>query len=194
MKEKQLELFDNLGFPILHSIDELFPDYEYGELEYKSAAEGFPNDFWKTYSAFANTNGGIIILGVREKKGLFIKEGLTQEQINKYKKIFWDNINNPSTVSKNILQEDDVKDFTTGGKHFLAFKIPIAHRTEKPIHLTRNPFDNTYKRNYEGDYKCSKDEVRRMIADADITISADSRILNGFDFNDFDNNSINQFR
>jgi predicted HTH transcriptional regulator len=41
-------------------------------MAFKSAAGEFPEDFWKTYSAFANTQGGIIILGVSEKKGKFL--------------------------------------------------------------------------------------------------------------------------
>ena len=31
-----------------------------------------PEDFWPTYSSFANTEGGIVLLGVREKQERFI--------------------------------------------------------------------------------------------------------------------------
>jgi len=70
-------------------LDSLLARTESDDLEFKSAAGGFPGSFWDTYSAFANSEGGTIILGVAEKKGKFYLDKLTVEQVEKYRKDFW---------------------------------------------------------------------------------------------------------
>ncbi|WP_432670541.1 RNA-binding domain-containing protein [Flavobacterium sp. SM2513] len=190
----QLNLFDIVNQPFMAISTDLFPDSESDEVEFKSAKGGFPKDFWKTYSAFANSNGGVIVLGVSERKGVFVFDGLTQDLIVKYQKEFWNNVNNRNSASINLLSNDDVKSVDVNGKEVLAFNIPAAERKNKPVYLTLNPFKNTYKRNYEGDYICKDEEVRRMLADADLSFSPDSRILEGFSLTDIDLFSLKQYR
>lgn len=67
-------------------IRELVGKGETLEVEFKSARGGFPGSFWESYSAFANTNGGTIVLGVVEKNNRFLFDGLTEETIIRYKK------------------------------------------------------------------------------------------------------------
>ncbi|MGM9847270.1 MAG: RNA-binding domain-containing protein [Muribaculaceae bacterium] len=170
---------------------------ENSEVEYKSAAGGFPKtEFWRTFSAFANTNGGTIVLGVKEKEHNFIPDGLSVEHIAKYKKEFWDCAHNKSCVNIPLLVESDVEEFETeGGQRLLVFHIPRAPYNLRPVHLTLTPFGNTYKRRDEGDYLCSDDEIKQMYSDANnMRASADSRILRGYSFDDIDLSTLHQYR
>ena len=89
-------------------LESLLVQNECDDLEFKSAAGGFPGNFWDTYSAFANSEGGTIVLGVQEKKGKFFLDNLTEEQVEKYRKDFWNNVNNRSTISVNLMHADDL--------------------------------------------------------------------------------------
>ena len=145
-------------------IEKEFLPEEYHEIEYKSGKDGFPKELWKTYSAFANANSGIIIIGVKEKRGKFSIEGLTDEQISSYKKYFWDNCNNPNTVGINLLSNEDIKVLEVKSKKLLIIRVPFAHRTQRPVFLTYNPFGNTYKRNHKGDYRMYRRRNKKNVS------------------------------
>ena len=196
MKEESFTFLDfDDENSICSLIDSVFLPKESYEIEYKSAKGGFPmKEFWRTYSAFANTHTGFIILGIKEKKDGLLIEGLSEEAIELYQKTFWNNCNNPNTISTNLLSNNDVHTLQIAGKKVLVFKVPFAARTQRPIYLTHNPFGNTYKRNNEGDYHCTDDEVRQMIADATGDLKRDSLILEHFTTDDFDPTSVRQFR
>lgn len=166
------------------------------ELEFKGAKGGFPGSFWETYSAFGNTAGGIIVLGVTEKNSRFKPDGLDEDQIIRYKKIFWDGAHNPQKVSICLLREEDVLiDKYDDNSYFLVFRIPRAAFNAKPVYIDGNP-QKAYRRNHEGDYQCTQSEISRMYAEADIlTHPIDSTILKNYSLDkDLDRESIEQYR
>lgn len=166
------------------------------EVEFKGAKGGFPESFWSTYSAFGNTAGGIIVLGITEKNNNFKPDGLTEEQAQKFKKAFWDNAHNTRKVNVCLCLEEDVIEEVDGLSHYLIFKIPRASFDIKPVYLNGDPFNgNTYRRNHEGDYHCSDNEVRLMMADSIVLLSPqDARVFKGLKMEDLDETTIKQYR
>ena len=68
--------------------------------------------------AFANTDGGTILLGVKEHRDSFTVNGLTDRQIAKYQKNFWSVLNDRNKISKNILLNHHVKIVECEGKNY----------------------------------------------------------------------------
>ena len=87
------------GRELERKIESLAFNEENAEIEYKSALGGIPASLWESYSAFANTNGGIIVLGIKEKDNKFQLDGLSKETVLKYKKNCWDIAHNRGKVS-----------------------------------------------------------------------------------------------
>ena len=169
---------------------------ENDEIECKEALDGLPKDLWETYSAFANTNGGTLFLGIKEKSGKFSITGIKDEE--NIIKDLWDNLNNPKKVSANILNNSSVEKLTIEGVKVIKVNVPKADRKARPVYIGENPFNEskhsgTFRRNYSGDYKCSKEEIKRMLADQ-LDESQDSLILEGFDISDLNQDTINSFR
>ena len=134
--------------------------------EVKQAAGGLPGSLWETYSAFANGDGGVILIGLVERAdGSWKTTGLKKEDARKLVEHFWDSINNPNKVSVNLLKEKDVEVFEIGDDVVFAIHVPAAERQNKPVYLNKDPFGQTYRRNFEGDYHCSKAQVRAMFRD-----------------------------
>jgi ATP-dependent DNA helicase RecG len=161
---------------------------EENDWEFKSAKGGVPGSLWETYSAMANTGGGCIVLGV-EPDG--VVSGLAD--VSKTKKNFWDTVNNKGKISVNLLADENVQEIDLDGKTVIVIRVPRADRRHRPVYVEQNPLTGTYRRNYEGDYHCSREEVGRMLADQ-AEEPADSRILEHFGIDDLDPSTVQQYR
>ncbi|MDA1180512.1 MAG: ATP-binding protein, partial [Planctomycetota bacterium] len=163
------------------------------EIEFKSARGGVPRSLWESYCAFANTDGGVIVLGVKQhSSNRFEIQGL--EDAEKVRQDFWNNVNNRSHVSHNLLGNEDVRIVKFNSDQVLVVNVPRAGRFERPIYLGPNPLTGTYRRYHEGDYRCDENEVRRMISDSDDQTSADSRVLSKFGISDVHVESLQAYR
>ncbi len=131
--------------------------------EFKKATNTLPNSIWDSYSAFANTNGGVIILGINENKGKYFLTGVNDS--GKIITEFWNQINNTQKVNSNILFNKNVIVENIDGKELIVISVPRANRQDKPIFLNNNVLTGTFRRNADGDYKCNTSEVKTMLRD-----------------------------
>ena len=164
---------------------------ENNRLEAKAAAVGLPKSLWATYSAFANTNGGIVLLGVTEDA----QHQLHVEGVNDADALvidFWNIINNQSKISINVLNDKDVIVREFDGKKIIIISVPRAQRYDKPIYLDGNLF-SSYKRNGEGDYRCTKEVIQAMLRDASPK-TQDMLVLGNMNLDAFDKDTIKRYR
>lgn len=179
--------------------EEILNLLKYGEnisLECKKAEPTLPNSVWETYSSFANTEGGIILIGVEEhlrepdfdKRFSFVSINNPDQRI----KDFWNTINSDK-VSANILVDADVGKCIVNGATILWIHVPQADYRQRPVFLNGNPLKGSFKRNHEGDYHCTEDEVKSMLRDASDS-GNDGGLLVGYTEDDIDTNSLRSYR
>lgn len=172
-----------------------FDEYkEDNRREVKKAKEGIPNSLWDTYSAFANCYGGVIILGVIENEdGSWRTTGLENER--KLLRDFWNTINNKKKISLNILTDKDVETFSEekSGDVIIVIHVPAARREDRPIYLNGDIFGSTYRRNWEGDYHCSAQEVKAMLRDQP-EATMDMKVLNSIPIEYISRESVEAYR
>ncbi|MDO4554220.1 MAG: putative DNA binding domain-containing protein [Lachnospiraceae bacterium] len=179
--------------------EEILELLKYGEritLECKKAEPKLPNSLWETYSAFANTDGGIILFGVEEhmreidftKRFSFVSIKNPDQRLRD----FWNTINGQK-ASSNILVDADVGTCVVNDATIMWVRVPRANYKQRPIYINENPIKGSFKRNHEGDYHCTEDEVKAMLRDASDS-GNDGGLLNGYTIDDIDVNALRSYR
>ena len=177
---------------------ELLGKGEKVDIECKESDSTLTKSLWETYSSFANTNGGYIFLGIKEnkKKRLpnerFEIQGIKNPDVQI--KDFWNTINGDK-VNKNILKDEDVQEVKIPSSELaiIVICVPRADYNNRPIFINGNPYKGTFKRNHEGDYHATEDEVNAMLRDQK-SEGNDGIVLEHYGLDDIDEDTINHYR
>ena len=166
---------------------------EGNRLEFKKAKGGLPRSFWETYSAFANTDGGLIVLGADEgADGSLVPLGISN--VEAILKDLWNGLNNPERASANVLMDSDVSVQECEGLRLLLVHVPRASRYLRPVFVNNNPKTGTFRRNGEGDYHVTNDAYLSLVRDS-MTDSIDTALLDeGFSLEDLNGDTIRAYR
>ncbi len=110
-------------------------------------------------------------------------------------KDFWDTINNPKKVNINLLTDDDIETYTIGERKdvIMVIYVPMAKREQKPVYINNDIFNGTFRRNYEGDYHCTRLQVKAMLRDQ-TERTMDMEILDKVPMEDLNYDTIHGYR
>ena len=136
---------------------------ENNRLEAKLATGGLPHSIWETYSAFANTYGGVILLGVEELPDHSLRiQGLLepQELIGEFTALLHDR----RVVSANLLDEKAIQVIHTPQGAVVAIQVPPAPQDQRPVYIGGDLVRGSYRRSGDGDYHCTQAELNAMLA------------------------------
>lgn len=122
-----------------------------------------PEDIWETYSAFANTAGGDIFLGLRELgPGNYELAGI--RDADKVVAEFMQGVNDRKVVSANVLCPDSIAIIHIDGKAIVHIKVPKASIYLRPVYIGTNPLHGSFIRTGSSDIRLFPERVKRMQA------------------------------
>lgn len=164
-------------------------DIEWDDFEVKEASGGLPKSMWETVSAFSNTAGGWIILGVKEKKSENGSEYIVNGVANP-EQMEQDIVTTLRSRSKfNAPVSCKALKYTIDDKNVLVFEIPLS--PHRPVAIKSN--GEVYVRTGSGDTLATDMEVDAIVRDASFGAKSEMEVP-GTGFKDIDTNSIASYR
>ena len=162
--------------------------YEWNDIEFKEAQRDVPRSAYETVSAFANTEGGHLVFGVKQSEEGFEVVGVLS--VDKVQGDFLTALRQRDKISANLevreerhlLQESDL----------LVFYVPEAGRGEKPVYLNGD-IRRSFVRKGGSDVRCSANERDRFLIDA-MPQRFDGQAVERDPDNAFDPESIRWYR
>jgi ATP-dependent DNA helicase RecG len=142
-------------------IFDLLKQHEWKDVEFKEARTAVPKSAYESVSAFANTEGGHLVFGVKKDGSEFEIVGVID--VDKVQNDFITALRQKDKINQTVDVKEDI--FTIKNNDLLIFYVPEVPRDKKPVYLN-NTITRSFLRKGACDVKCTQDEIHRLLRDA----------------------------
>ena len=161
--------------------------FEKGGIEYKEAKGGLPKSIYESISAFANTKGGLIVLGIKQAKGEIIKQGVKNPQQ------LTDDLVSTATQKYNFCPIFEPKIVEENNRYFVEIEVGEAVRFEKPIYIKESgPIKGGFKRVGSSNIHLTDRDLQRFYQER--LRSPDAQPIKDTDLSDLDKRTIFSYK
>jgi ATP-dependent DNA helicase RecG len=130
---------------------------DHADVEVKRAQRGLPQDLWETVSAFANTSGGTILLGVDETSGFMITGVEDPAALERQLAGVCNDVEPPIRAA--------IETTLINGRNVISAVIPPVVRDRRPCHRRAlGPFLGSRVRVADGNRKLTEYEVGLLLS------------------------------
>lgn len=141
------------------------------EYELKAAGDGFPKSVAESVSAFANTGGGTVVLGIREGRGFHPAEGFSARASQER--------------CAQVVREDvapalaaDVRVLEFEGSPVVVMNVPEVAARQKPCYVRKlGQRNGSFVRTGDGDHKMTPYEIDRFIENQLMSARNDAAVV-----------------
>ena len=140
---------------------ELLSAHEWRDVEFKEAQRDVPRNAYETVAAFANTEGGHLVFGVKKDGQQFEVVGVID--VDRVQNDFLTTLRQRDKLSVVVDVEEELYNYD--GSDLLVFYVPEVHRSDKPVYLN-NDIRRAFVRRGGCDIRCSEGERNRFLVDA----------------------------
>ncbi len=184
LQEKVFRIQCNIVKMLKEELLRRIADLEWEDFEVKASKSNIPKSCWETVSAFSNTMGGWLVLGIQQKGQKFIVQGVDNSE-----KLESDFLNTLRGGKFNVFIPTKQERYDIHGKKVLAFYIPISK--QKPVYF--NSPSNTYIRRGSSDQRATKPEIDAMYRDQTFGTKT-TEVAPGTNRQDLNDLSLNRYR
>ena len=149
--------------------------------------------FWESYSALANTEGGLIVIGAVLNKNNLKITGIPENKVSSLIEDIWAGLTYRKAVSENLILKKYISKIEINGAMLLKILIPEADRHNKPVYIGSSPYNTTYIRYQNVNCLLGRSQTELLLREQK-DFSADCRIIDYLKLNVLCPASIGKYR